>query len=434
MNRRNFLRVGASAIAIAKSTQVGNAATNPRPSAGDKVTVAIMGVRSRGIQLAREFSSLPDVNVAYICDVDQSVVGPALKIVEELKSKRPKVVADIRSVIDDKTVDAVVMATPIHWHAAGTILACEAGKDVYVEKPVSHNIREGRLMIEVARRYGRVVQVGSQSRSRPVTQTFVDYVRSGKIGKVLMAKVWNVQMRANIGRKPDGSVPGGVDYDTWTGPVPLMPYNPNRFHGTVNWHWHYGTGDIGNDGIHTIDVARWALGVDYPTEVSGMGRKLFFDDDQQTPDTQNLSFNYEGKVILYEQRLWNGYRSEGSENGVAIYGTDGMAQTGRWVGGHWAFRVYDVAGKLIHYEQESAPDNNTHARNFIDCIRSRRAPNADIETGHVSTVLCHLGNIVTRTGRHIRFDANTESILGDTEANRYIRREYRKHWSTPKNG
>jgi predicted dehydrogenase len=398
----------------------------------DRVSIALMGVRGRGQDLARWFGALPDVDFAYVCDVDQSVVEPAYKIIEEARGKRPPLISDIRRALDDKSLDAVVMATPLHWHAPGTILACEAGKDVYVEKPASHNVREGRLMVEAARRNKRVVQLGIQSRSRPVTQRFIEYVQSGKIGKPLMAKVWNIQMRRNIGHLEDEPVPAGVDYDIWTGPLPMMPFNRNRFHSTVNWHWHYGTGDIGNDGVHWLDVARWALGVEYPREISGMGRKLYFDDDQQTPDTMNVTYNYDNQVIFYEQRLWNTYRMEGSENAVAVYGTDGMVEVGRWVGGHHAFRVFDSKGAMVHYEQEPSPDFNTHARNFIDCVRSRELPNADIEKGHISTALCHLGNIVARTGRTIRFDGRTESVTGDSEADAYVRREYRSHWSKPR--
>ena len=265
-----------------------------------------------------------------------------------------------------------------------------------------------------------------------MTQRFVEYVQSGKLGKVLVVKASDVQKRSGIGHKQDEPVPSGVDYDAWTGPLPKMPFNRNRFHGTVNWHWHYGTGDIGNSGAHTLDVARWILGVDYPNEVSGMGRMLYFDDDQQTPDTMNITYNYNDKVLMYEQRIWNSYRMQGTEEGVFAYCTEGMAHMGRWVGGHWAFRVYDNEGKLIHYEQEETPENDSHARNFIDCIRTRKAPNAGAEVGHISSALCHLGNIVARTNRTIKFDAKTETIMNDPEANRFTSRQYRQHWSAPK--
>lgn len=288
-------------------------------------------------------------------------------------------------------------------------------------------------MIDAARQNQRIVQVGMQSRSRPSTQRAIDYIRSGKIGRVLMAKAWNVQRRQDIGHKADGDVPRGVDYDTWLGPVPALPFNENRFHGKWRWHWSFGTGDMGNDGVHQLDIARWALGVDYPTEISGAARKLFFDDDQQTPDTQNITFNYEDKVMLFEMRIWNPYMMEGMENGVAVYGSEGLVYIGRWEVGpqkrKWGFSVYDQKGQLVLQDDNNEEDN--HPRNFIDCIRSRREPNATIETGHISTLHCHLGNIVARTGRGLRFVSKTESIIGDSEANRYLRRQYRKHWSTP---
>lgn len=401
-------------------------------SANDKVTICLMGVGGRGQTMAKWFGELADVRIPVICDVDENVVASAMKMVTSSQGKAPALVSDIRRVLDDKSIDAVVMATPIHWHAPGTILACNAGKDVYVEKPASHNIREGRLMVEAARRNKRVVQMGIQSRSRPVTQRFIEYVQSGKLGRVLMAKAWNVQGRRNIGRKADEAVPTGVDYDIWTGPLEKMPFNRNRYHGTVNWHWHYGTGDIGNDGVHWLDIARQAMGVDAPVRVSGMGEKLYFDDDQQTPDTMNITYDFGDKLIHFEQRLWNRYRLEGSENTVAVYGSEGMAQVGRWQGGHHEFRVFDTSGKMIHSEREPSPDFNHHARNFIDCVKSRKQPNGDIETGHLSTVLCHLGNIVARTKRAIRYDPKTERVLDDPEADKLVSRTYRQHWSAPK--
>jgi predicted dehydrogenase len=422
MHRRYFL-FGTLAAGLARRRAV---------AASDKVTIALMGIGGRGRTMADWFGALPDVRIPLVCDVDSNVIGPVTKMVTESQGSAPKLISDIRRALDDKEIDAIVMATPIHWHAPGTILACSAGKDVYVEKPASHNIREGRLMVEAARKNKRVVQLGTQSRSRPVTQRFVDYVQSGKIGRPLMAKVANVQMRRNIGHREDEPVPAGIDFDTWTGPLPMLPFNRNRFHGTVNWHWHYGCGDLGNDGIHWVDIARWVMGVDTPQTISGMGTKIFFDDDQQTPDTQNITWDFGTRVIQFEQRLWNSYRLEGSENSVMVYGTEGMAMTGRWDGGRHEFRVFDRAGKLVHSDKEEKSDDNTHARNFIDSIKSRKAPNAEIEIGHISTVLCHLGNIVSRTGRTIHYDAKTESIKNDTESNRLVKREYRNHWSTPK--
>ncbi len=419
MNRRYFLQ---SAVA-------GAAAARQAVAASDRVTIAMVGVRGQGRSLTNRFASLPDVNIAYLCDVDERVFERAASIVEEKKGTRPKLAGDIRRVLDDKSVDAVVIATPDHWHAPATILACDAGKDVYVEKPASHNVREGRLMVEAARRNRRVVQLGTQSRSRPSTQRGIEYVKSGKLGRVLMAKAWNAQMRDDIGHKADSAVPPGVDYDTWLGPAPALPFNENRFHYNWHWHWHFGTGDIANDGVHQIDIARWALGVEAPVEASGMGRKLFFSDDQQTPDTMNITFTYEGnKALLFEMRIWNPYGLEGQDNGVAVYGSGGMAHIGRW-GGRWGFRAWDEKGKLVVSDDVNEPD--THPQNFIESVRTRKAPNAEIETGHISSLHCHLGNIVARTGRTAKFDPQSETISGDAEANRLTRREYRKHWATP---
>ncbi|MBM3516127.1 MAG: Gfo/Idh/MocA family oxidoreductase, partial [Alphaproteobacteria bacterium] len=308
-------------------------AATARSAPTDRIAVALMGVRGRGRNLTEAFCAQPDVDVVYVCDVDETVVEAACKTIEASGRQRPPLVSDIRRCLDDKRVDAIVMGTPIHWHAPGTILACAAGKDVYVEKPISHNVREGRLMVEAARRHQRIVQVGSQLPSLEVTQAFQNYVQSGQLGRVLMAKVWNAQLRRNIGKRADEPVPAGIDYDTWTGPLPKLPFNRNRFHSTVNWHWHYGAGDIANDGVHRIDIARRALGVQLPIAVSGFGRKLYFDDDQQTPDTMNLTYEFDGgRLIHYEQRLWNPYGLEGCDNGVAVYGDRAVAQYGKFGG------------------------------------------------------------------------------------------------------
>jgi predicted dehydrogenase len=419
MNRRHFLPTFAAAVSSRRAA-----------GANDQINVAIIGVRGRGRALAGEFAKEPDASVEYLVDVDDRVIPAAADAVEKAGRKRPKSLRDMRRVFEDKSIDAIVIATPDHWHAPAAIMACDAGKDVYVEKPCSHNIREGRLIVEAARRNKRVVQHGTQGRSRPITRKAIEFVHSGKLGKVLMAKAWNVQKRADIGHKPDGPVPGGVDYDTWIGPALPMPFNENRFHYTWHWHWNFGTGDAGNDGAHQIDMARWALGVELPTEVSGYGRKLFFDDDQQTPDTINAVFNYPGKVLMFEMRIWNPYGLEGAENGVAVYGTDALVQIAKW-DRRWGYKVFDNKGRLALHEQSQGEDEG-HVRNFLDCVRSRKAPNAEIEIGFQSAVHCHLANIVARTGRSLRYQASSDSITGNAEAARLTRREYRVHWSTPR--
>jgi predicted dehydrogenase len=418
MNRRSFFQT-ATAATVARFAG----------AASDRVNVAVIGLRGRGKALVNDFLALPDVSIEYLVDVDERVFGPPADAVEKKTGRRPKFVSDMRRAFDDKDINAVVIATPDHWHAPATILACDAGKDVYVEKPCSHNVREGCLMVDAARRNKRVVQHGTQSRTRPSTQRAIEYIHSSKIGKVLMAKAWDVQLRKDIGHKPDSPVPAGVDYDTWVGPAPMMPFNENRFHYNWHWNWNFGTGDMGNDGAHQIDQARWALGVDAPLEITGMGRKLFFDDDQQTPDTMTITFNYPEKVLMFEMRIWSPYAMQGVQNGVEVYGSEGMVQIGEW-DRVWGYKVFDRKGALVLHDKEG--ERFSHAGNFVDCVRSRNKPNADIEIGYVSALHSHLGNIVARTGRAIKFDSKTESIPGDAEANRLLRRQYRNHWGTPK--
>jgi predicted dehydrogenase len=419
MHRRYFLPTLAAAVATRRAT-----------AASDRVNVAIIGVRGRGRALAAGFARLPNASVEYLVDVDDRVIPAAAEAVERAGARRPKAVRDMRRVFDDKSIDAVAIATPDHWHAPAAILACQAGKDVYLEKPCAHNLREARLVVDAARRYQRVVQHGTQARSREITCQAIEYVHSGKLGKVLMAKAWDVQLRQDIGHKPDTSVPAGVDYDTWVGPALWMPFNENRFHYTWHWHWNFGTGDAGNDGAHQIDMARWALGVELPTQVSGSGAKLCFDDDQQTPDTINATFHYPGKLLMFEMRIWNPYAMDGIENGVAVYGSEGMLQIAKW-DRMWGYKVFDRKGKLVTHEQTQGEDE-AHVRNFLDCVRSRQAPNAEIEIGFRSVVHCHLANIVARTGRTVQYDAQTNSVAGDPQAAKLTGREYREHWGKPR--
>ena len=420
MNRRYFF-----------GTALAAAALGPRAvSANDKVNVGMVGVGGRGRGLTGRFADLPDVNVAYLCDVDQASLERATKALGEYQKAAPKFVGDMRRVLDDKDVDAIVVATPDHWHGPATILGCDAGKHVYVEKPASHNIREGRLMIDAARRNKRIVQVGTQARSRPSMHRALEYIRSGKIGNIIGAKAWDVQLRDNIGHKPDGPVPPGVDYDTWLGVAPWIPFNENRFHYKWHWHWHFGTGDAGNDGAHQLDMARQALGVNYPTKVSGMGGKFFFDDDQQTPDTMSVTFEYDNGMFLnWDLRIWAPYGIAGLENGVAVYGSDGVVHIGPY-NRRWGFKTYDKKGTLLAHDDVN--DDDTHQRNFVDSIKSGKLPNADIGIGHISGLHCHLANIVSRAGTGFEFDAETETIPGTPEANVHVKRRYRTHWATPK--
>jgi predicted dehydrogenase len=402
----------------------------PRPgkaAASERVHVAVIGVRGRGRGLAEGFAGMSGAVVTHICDVDAGVLADVVKRTGARQSSEPKPVADIRKLLEDPSIDAIAVATPDHWHALATIWGCQHGKHVYVEKPASHNIAEGRKMIEAARKYDRVVQLGTQSRSAPHYLEVMEYLRSGKLGELHMAKVWNSQKRSNIGKKADGDAPAGVDYDLWLGPAPVRPFNVNRFHSTWHWNWDYGTGDIGNDGVHDLDIARWGLGVESPTAVTCAGGKLAYDDDQQVPDTQIVTYSFpESKAVLvYEQRLWSPYHQEGYENGVAFYGTNGYLLVGRS-----GWKVVGARDKPIS-EATGKFSDEPHRRNFLDCIKSGGRPNADIEEGHRSTVLSHLGNIAYRTGRSLTYDGKAETILHDDEAAALLRRTYRKPFAVP---
>lgn len=418
-NRRYFLAAGAAAV----SRRITAA-----PS--DAIRIGMIGMGGRGSAImTSELKRVPNIKITHLCDVDQARLEKAQSAAAKAGYGNVRGSADLRRVLDDKEVDAVVIATPDHWHAPATILACAAGKDVYVEKPVSHNLREGRLMIDAARKYNRVVQAGMQSRSRPNTIRAVEIAHSNQLGRVLMAKAWNSQQRADIGTKPNSPAPAGLDYDTWVGPAEMVPFNENRLHYKWHWNWNFGTGDMGNDGAHQIDQARWALGVDLPKRVSGSGAKYYFTDDQQTPDSMNLTFDYGSKGLVWEMRIWHDYGLEGIDNGVAVYGTEGFLHIGRW-NRKWGYRVFDKAGKMVEEQQDGKED--FHMQNFIDCIISRKRPNCDIEIGHISSAHCHLGNIVHRTGRNLNFNAANESIPNDAEANAMLRRKYRNHWAAPK--
>ena len=428
-NRRAFLKNTAT---LAAST---SALTWGRPSlsaagANEQIVLGVIGM-SRGRLLAKEFAQ-HGVKIAYVCDVDESRRERAKK-----ETKADHAVNDLRRILDDKSVDAVAIAAPDHWHAPAAILACEAGKHVYVEKPCAHNIREGRLMIEAARRTKRVMQQGSQSRSTTVLKNGIQLLREGAIGEVLVAKAWNSQRRKNIGHLKPSKPPAGFDYDLWVGPAPMRPFQANCHHYTWHWWYDFGTGDAGNDGIHELDIARWGLGdPDHPTRLTGHGSKLFFDDDQQFPDTQYVTFEYPGdgkkgtaKLLIYEHRIWSPYVQEGHENGNAFYGTDGymiMSKMGGW-------KLYGPKNKLVKEEDGwySVPE---HTADFLEAIRTGKRPNADIETGHRSTALVHLANILARTGSgELVFDPKTEQFTNNPQANALLSRTYRKgHWAAIK--
>jgi predicted dehydrogenase len=344
----------------------------------------------------------------------------------------------MRAVLDDRDVDAVFIATPDHWHAPASILALDAGKQVYVEKPCCHNIREGRLMADAVQRSGKRLQVGTQSRSTDCVREAMERVRGGEIGEVLVAKAWNSQLRSSIGRTSPSAAPENLDFDLWVGPAPMVEYRSNMLPSVWRWWSDFGCGDIGNDGVHDIDVACWGLGATaHPKRATCLGGKYFFDDDQQFPDTQYAVFEYpaEGapagrmRQLIFEQRIWSPYVQEGYENGAAFYGSSGMLVIGHSVG----WRLYGERNKLIA-ERLGGTDLPAHHQNFFDCIRGgQKELAADVDAGRLSATLVHLANISARVGRVLEFDPDLETIVGDAQAAAMVRRNYRQgHWAVPK--
>lgn len=390
---------------------------------GERMAVGVVGVRSQGKTLAAALAAFPDVDIAAMCDVDEGLLPPAACEVETWQGHSPRLLTDFRRLLDDPSIDAVVVATPDHWHAPMTILACQAGKDVYVEKPVSHSLAEGPAMIAAAQKYRRVVQAGLQQRSGEHFRSAIEYVQSGKLGSVHLAKAWTVHQRKSIGFKKDVPLPAGVNYDLWLGPAPSRPFNPNRFHYNWHWFWDYGTGELGNWGVHLLDVARWGLGVDFPTQVSAAGGKHHFHDDQQTPDTLLVNYAYPGKTITWEHRLWSAHGIEGRSAAVAFCGDRGTL-------------IVDRGGWKVYGQKESVaagPSNllEPHLRNFVDCVKTREIPACSIETGHVSSALCHLGNIAYRVGQSVHVNPTSGTVVDDAAASQLARREYRAPWLLP---
>jgi predicted dehydrogenase len=421
LTRRRFLQQSAAA-------GFGLALAGRAVAANDKIGVACIGVRGQGGALLRTFAAQKDLNLLCICDIDESVREQKGAEIEKTTGKRPKLVTDYRTVLDDKAIDAVVIGTPDHWHALPTIHACLANKDVYVEKPDGHNIVEGQTMVAAARKYNRMVQLGTQARSAPDLFEAVKFVQAGNLGKVLFGKAWETDYQRPVPAVADGDVPKGVDYDLWLGPAPKRAFNRNRFHGSWRWFFDYGTGDLGNDGVHRMDYCRWVMGlIELPLTVSCSGGKFYFDDAQEWPDTLMVTYDYPGKILTYEMRIWSKPRQHDITEGAAVYGDEGwmLISNDGW-------KAFDAKGKLMK-EMSGRNPLTLHVRNFLEAVRSRKREslNQEIAQGHVSSVLCHAGNIAWRTGKKLRIDPKTETF-DDKAANGYLGREYRKGFELPK--
>jgi predicted dehydrogenase len=465
VNRRDFLGKTTAGAAAFSSLLAGSGRVL---GANDRVRVAIVGLHGRGNDHLENFSQVKNCEVAAFCDIDQSVLDKRLAQVEKMGMPKPATYTDIRKLLEDKSIDAISIATPNHWHALMAIWACQAGKDVYVEKPCSHNLWEAQQLQKAAQKYNRVVQHGTQIRSATAVREAVRKMQDGMLGDLYMARGLCYKWRDTIGRAPVGEVPAGVDYDLWTGPAPKHPFTKNRFHYNWHWFWDYGNGDLGNQGVHQIDVARWGMGVGFPNKVSAMGGHFMFDDDQQTPNDLNCSFEYnlpDGKrrLITFEVRHW--ITNHEAEIGTHTLGTPERAQSaaggaklGPLAGAHNTVGniFYGSKGYLstgdedattyrvwLGKDQEEQPPvrggtERAHYQNFIDCVVSKNKAdlNAPIEEAVKSVALVHLANISYRLGRTINFDPETQRITGDSEASKLLHdgdRGYRKPFIVPEN-
>ena len=446
ISRRRFLdrsiKGGLSAAIGAAGVRAASKAVAP----SDKVVVGVMGVGGRGTQLTTFFASRPDVEIAYVCDVNAKRLPDAVKLVEDKKGKTPKAVGNFQRILEDKNVDAMVCATPDHWHSLATVLACQAGKDIYVEKPASHDIWEGRKMVEAARKYHRVVQVGMQNRSSSYCGTARELIQSGKLGSVHLVRVYNMLDRTPVERTPDTAPPEGFDWDMWLGPGPLRPYNPMYFRRVF---WDFNGGIITDDGVHQLDLARAVYRRVLSQSVHHAGGKLFFKDIAETPDTSIVTYEYDGLTLVFEETWWTPYMIKVPTNvresttqfpdwypflgtRIEIHGSDGMMILGRH-GGGW--QIFDREGQKIASDKQTfSAIQAAHVENFIRCIHNRKHPNSDVEEGHISAALCHMANISYRLGnRKVVFDSAQEAFVDDREANQYLKRTYREPWVMPEN-
>ena len=433
--------------------------------ANDRVRVAVVGLHGRGFDHVRNYAQIPNVEIAALCDVDENVLRERLSQMEKMKLPRPATFGDIRKLLEDKSIDAVSLATPNHWHSLMGIWACQAGKDAYVEKPCSHNLWEGRKLVEAAKRYDRIVQHGTQIRSSAALRDGIQKIHKGLIGEVYMARGLCFKWRDTIGHAPVELVPTGVNYDFWTGPAPMHQFTHNRFHYNWHWFWYYGNGDLGNQGVHQVDVARWGLGVGFPNKVTAIGGHFMFDDDQETPNDLSCVFEFDlpggqRKMITFEVRHWiTNHEAEigtpalgtsepppgaahpklgpqaGSHNTVGdiFYGSKGYFSTGDEDA--CTYRTWLGPG-LEPGPTTQAGHELDHFRNFVECVVSRKKENlnAPIEEGYISAGLVHLANASYRLGRTLNFNPQTQQVLGDEEADVLLRdgdRGYRAPYEVP---
>jgi len=410
LTRRHVLRTsaaGAASVAVASLARSARGALG----ANERIRIAVLGIHGRGQSHIRAFAPMKGVEVAYLADPDSRLFDSRCALAEQHGGTRPKVVQDFRKILDDKTIDAVSIASPNHWHSLMTIWACQAGKDVYVEKPLSHNVHEGRIAAETARQYNRIVQHGTQSRSNPDMCHAIAAIHSGKLGKLLIARGLCYKTRPSIGFKPVKQPPPELDFNLWLGPAPEQPYHENLVHYNWHWFWDFGNGDIGNQGVHQMDVARWAIaGATLPRSVVSLGGRFFYKDQGQTPNTQIAVFDYGETQLIFEVRHVRNDTYRGVDVGNIFH-----LESGTIVGSKYYPIGSSKPAPLPDVDVPLGPGKGPFA-NFIEAVRSRKTSdlNAPVMEGHYSSALCHLANISYRLGQDMPFDRAAE-VLADNK-------------------
>jgi predicted dehydrogenase len=440
-SRRNFIKktsAGAAALSLGGMLPGFSAASYRKIiGANDRITVASMGVNSRGLAVATNFAAQKNCEVRHVCDVDTRAADTCINAVEKIQQKKPLATPDFRKALEDKDVDVLIVTAPDHWHAPAALLACAAGKHVYLEKPCSHNPNEGEMVVRAAAKYKRVLQMGNQRRSWPNVSAAIAELHAGVIGRPYFAKTWYTNNRLSIGTGKEVPVPAWLNYDLWQGPAPRKPYRDNLIHYNWHWFWNWGTGEALNNGTHMVDLARWGLGVNYPTQVSSSGGRYRYQDDWETPDTQVINIEFANKsLISWEGRSCNGKNVEGNSTGVTFYAENGSMtiESGN------SYKIHDLKNTLIKEVKNdrvidarnlTSPAQELdayHIQNFFDGIRNGAPLASDILSGHQSTLLVQLGNISLRSGHTLHTDPKNGHILNDAEAMKYWSREYQPGW------
>ena len=405
--------------------------------ANEKIRVACMGVNSRGLAVGKNFSNQKNCEVLHVCDVDSRAADICMDAIGKIQANKPRATPDFRKALEDKDLDALIVTAPDHWHAPAALLACSAGKHVYLEKPCSHNPNEGEMLIKSAEKHKRVLQMGNQRRSWPNVAAAIGELHAGVIGRPYFAKTWYTNNRASIGIGKETAVPSWLNYDLWQGPAPRKAFKDNLIHYNWHWFWHWGTGEALNNGTHMVDLARWGLQVEYPTKVNSTGGRYMYQDDWQTPDTQVINLEFANKsMISWEGRSCNGKSIEANSVGIIFYAEQGsmVIESGN------SYKIYDLKNNLVKEVKNnftvdarnlSDPSQNLdalHILNFFDGIRLGTRLNSDIVSGHQSTLLVQLGNISQRVGRSLQIDPQNGHILNDKAAMKFWSREYQAGW------